>query len=304
MSGDAIEIRAGRRSVRVTNADKVLFPGDGITKADLVEYYVAVARIMVPHVKNRPATMERYPDGLTGERIFQKQVPKYFPEWIATYEARKKGGSVRMPLVNDAATLAYLANQACVTPHVWLSRADRPGHPDQMMFDLDPSTDDFAAVRETALAVRELLAEVDLPAFVKTSGSRGLHVVVPLDRAASFEEAGSFAAGVASILVRRDPQRLTTEARKAERGGKIFLDIWRNAYAQMAAAPYSVRARRGAPVSMPLEWTEVDDTLLPDSFTIASATARVHERGDVWATMANARRSLRRAAAKLERLLA
>jgi bifunctional non-homologous end joining protein LigD len=251
-------VRAGARTVEVSRPDKVLFPDDGLTKADLVAYYRSVAARMLPHLRGRPLMMERYPDGIDHRPLMQKNVPDHFPEWIHRVEMRKVGGTVVHPVADDAATLVYLANQACVTPHRWLSKADKPDHPDRLVFDLDPPGDDFAPVRDAALALRELLDELRLRSAVMTTGSRGLHVVVPLDRSADFDTVRAFAQDTAQVLASRHPDALTTAPRKQARRGRLYLDVQRNAYAQTAVAPYAVRARPGAPVATPLDWSEVE----------------------------------------------
>jgi len=270
-------IRAGRRTVPVSNRNKVLFPDDGITKGDLIEYYTQIAPAMLPSVRDRPLTMERYPDGIEKQRIFQKNISPYFPDWIPRAPVGKKGGTVTHALANDAATLAYLANQASITQHVWLSTVRSPEKPDQLVFDLDPSKENFDDVRAVALALRDLLVDLRLVPFVKTTGSRGLHIVVPLKPAAGYPEVYGFASAIAERMVAEHPDVLTSEFRKDKRGGRIFFDINRNAYAQTAVAPYSVRARRGAPVATPIEWSEVRDRRLrPDGFGMSEALARPH----------------------------
>jgi bifunctional non-homologous end joining protein LigD len=282
------EIRAGRRTVTISNRDKVLFPDDGITKGDLVSYYVAIAPRMVPLVRDRPLTMERYPDGIASERIFQKNIAKYFPDWVPRAEVPKKDGSVTHVLANDAATLAYLGNQASITQHVWLSTVNAPMKPDQIIFDLDPSKEDFAEVRRTALRLREMLTEFGLVPFVKTTGSRGLHIVAPIRPVLGFEVVYGIAAAIAGRLAEERPTKLTTEFMKAKREGRIFLDINRNAYAQTAVAPYSVRPLRGAPVAAPVAWEEVADRRLrPDGFSMRDAL----ERPDRWTGFRKAARS-------------
>src|SRR5215210_3583661 len=173
-------IRVDRQEITISRPEKVLFPEDGITKGDLIEYYARIAPRMLPHLQDRPLTLERYPNGINTKRFFQKEVSSYFPKWIRTVTVKKVGGTVTHILCNDTATLVYIANQACVTPHIFLSRADKLEVPDQLVFDLDPQGDDFEVVRTTALSFKQLLEELALPAFVKTTGSRGLHVVVPL----------------------------------------------------------------------------------------------------------------------------
>lgn len=248
-----------RRVPEISRPDKVLFPDDGITKAELAGYYRTVARRMLPHLRERPLMLERFPDGIGGHGFMQKDVPGHFPDWVHRVELPKEDGTVTYPIADDTATLVYLAGQACVTPHRFLSRADRPDHPDRMVFDLDPPGDDFAPVREAALALHGLLDELELPSLVMTTGSRGLHVVVALDRRDAFDDVRAFARATADVLVARRPDRCTTEARKKARGDRLYLDVQRNAYAQTAVTPYAVRARPGAPVAAPLAWEDIED---------------------------------------------
>ncbi|WLQ37789.1 non-homologous end-joining DNA ligase [Streptomyces castrisilvae] len=248
-----------RRVPEISRPDKVLFPDDGITKAELAGYYRTVARRMLPHLRERALMLERFPDGIGGHGFVQKDVPGHFPDWVHRVELPKEDGTVTYPIADDTATLVYLAGQACVTPHRFLSRADRPDHPDRMVFDLDPPGDDFAPVREAALALHGLLDELELPSLVMTTGSRGLHVVVALDRRDAFDDVRAFARAAADVLVARRPDRFTTEARKKARGDRLYLDVQRNAYAQTAVTPYAVRARPGAPVAAPLAWEDIED---------------------------------------------
>ena len=298
-----MKVKAGRRTIEISNPDKVLFPDDGYTKRDLVGYYEAVAKVMLPHTKERLATMERYPDGIAAHRFFNKDAPKHFPDWIDRATVPKKGGTVNHVVINDAATLVYLAQQACVTPHVTLHRADDIEHPDQFMVDLDPSTDDFSVVRETALALKDVLDELGLFSVVKTSGSRGLHIVVPLDRSADFPTVRSFAHDLAGYLAASDPDRVTIETSKTARGDRLFVDWLRNSFGQHAVAPYGVRARAGAPVAMPLDWSEVEDKKLdPRAWSIKSAIPRVNEDPDPWSGWRRRARGLDNARKKLDRL--
>jgi bifunctional non-homologous end joining protein LigD len=297
---DKRSVKVGRRTVEVSNPGKILYP-DGITKGDLVDYYRRVAKRMLPHLRGRPVAMERYPDGIDGQRIFQKDVPDYFPDWIERVKVHKEGGSLQHVVCDQAATLVYLANQACVTPHVFLSRADRLDHPDQLIFDLDPAGDDFEEARLAALALRDLLRELELPSFAKTTGGKGLHLTVPLDRRADFDTVRGFARDVADLLAARQPDRLTTEQRKDKRKGRLYLDAMRNAYAQTAVPPYAARARPSATVATPLDWSEVEDrSLRPSSFTIASALERT---GDPWKDLRRHGRSLSRARRRLNALI-
>jgi bifunctional non-homologous end joining protein LigD len=280
-------VRAGRRSVELTNAGKVLFPDDGVTKADLAQYYGSVAKWMLPHLHDRPIAMERYPDGIDGMRLFQKNASRHFPEWITRARVPKVGGTVEHVIVDQAATLVYLANQACITVHGFLSRLDELQNPDQLIFDLDPPGSEFALARRVALDLRGILEnEVGLTSFVKTTGGDGLHVIVPLDRTADFDAVRAFAREVAAILVERDPKRVTVEQRVGARGKRLYVDVMRNAYAQTAVVPYTVRARRGATVAMPVSWDEVTDAQLrPDRYTIKNVPALLEQREDPWRGM-------------------
>jgi bifunctional non-homologous end joining protein LigD len=270
--------------VEVTHPDKVMFPDDGITKGELVDYYVQVAEVMLPHVRDRPTSLHRFPDGIGGEGFWAKQAPHYFPGWVPRVKVETvEKGTQEQVMASDAATLAYLANQNCVTPHTFLSRADRLDHPDLLVFDLDPpSADDFPAVREGARTLRNLLRARGLEPFVKTTGSKGLHVTVPLDRSASFKEVRRFAEALAAELTERD-DRFTMEFRKSARRGRVLVDVARNAYGQTAVPPYAVRARPGAPVAAPIEWSEVDAKLTPVRWTLRNLFRRLAQRDDPWA---------------------
>jgi bifunctional non-homologous end joining protein LigD len=256
-------LRAGRRTLTLHRPEKILFPRDGITKADLAAYYRDVAPRMLPHLRGRPLMMVRHPDGVGGRGLVQKNVPPHFPDWVHRAELPKQGGTVTHVVCDDTATLVYLADQACVTPHRWLSRADRPDHPDRLVVDLDPAEGtDFEDVREAARTVCAALDELGLPVLLMTSGSSGLHVLVPLDRQEDFTAVRGFAADLAALLARRHPDRLTTEHRRAARAGRVYLDVQRNGYAQTAVTPWAVRALPGAPVAMPLRREELDDPRL------------------------------------------
>lgn len=288
-------VRSGRRAVEISNAGKVLFPGDGITKADLAEYYEAVGKVMLPYLRDRPIAMERYPDGIDGPRFFQKNPSRHFPEWITRARLEKEGGTIEHVIVDQTATLVYLANQACITIHTFLSRLDRIHQPDQLIFDLDPPGDDFGLARKVALALRSILEdELSLTTYVKTTGGDGLHVVVPLDTSEDFDSVRAFAGDVAAQLVEREPDKVTVEQRVAARGKRLYVDVMRNAYAQTAVAPYTVRARAGAPVAMPVSWDEVADRkLAPRRYTIATVPRLLARRDDPWASMSRRRSNKR-----------
>jgi bifunctional non-homologous end joining protein LigD len=269
--------------LKITHPGKVLFPDDGVTKEELVTYYERIASWMLPHVRGRPVAMERYPDGIEKPGFFQKDASPYFPDWIKTATVKKTGGIVRHVICNDADTLMYLASQGCVTPHVWLSRIDKLTYPDQMVFDLDPSGGTFEIVKSTAASLNAVLDNLDLPAFVKTTGSRGLHVVVPLKRTEPFDAVRDFARELAAVVVSQAPRQRTLELVKSRRRGRVFVDTNRIAYAQTMAPAYAVRARRGAPVSLPLDWSELQEAgLRPDGATIRNVFDRLETTGDPW----------------------
>ncbi len=308
-SGEPRRLRIGGHAFELTRPDKVLFPDDGLTKADLVAHYRAVARRALPELRGRPMMMERHPDGIGGRPLMQKNAPDYFPDWVPLTEVAKEGGTVTHVVCDNAATLAYLAGQASITPHRWLSRADRPDHPDRLIFDLDPSKpagDDpaaaFADVRWAAHRTCELLDELGLPARLMTTGSRGLHVIVPLDRAADFDTVRAFAREAADLLVARHPDRLTTEPRKEDRGDRLYLDTLRNGYAQTAVAPYAVRAKPGAPVATPIAADELDDPdLRADRWTLTTIADRL-TAPNPWPAGSLRGRSLRTAQRRLAKL--
>jgi len=258
---------------------------------------------MLPHLRDRPLTLERYPNGIKTKRFFQKEVSSYFPQWIRRVTVKKVGGTVTHVVCNDTATLVYLANQACITPHIFLSRTDKLDIPDQLVFDLDPPGDDFDVVRSTATEFKQLLDELQLPAFLKTTGSRGLHVVVPLQRRENYDAVRAFGREVAAIVVSRAPRERTMEQLKANRGGRIFIDTNRNGYAQLVAPAYAVRARKGAPVSVPLDWSELrKKTVRSNSFTIRNVFERLDRVPDPWADFWDSGVSLNKARRHLNRL--
>ena len=293
------------RTVEITHPDKLLFPDDGITKAGLADYYERVSEWMLPHIRFRPVSMQRFPDGIDGKGFFHKDVPDYFPKWVRRVEVPKAGGSVTHMVVCEADALVYLVGQNTITPHVWLSRADRLWQPDRMVIDLDPAPEsDFNAVRRAARATGELLRELGLTPFAQVTGSKGIHVWTPLRRRAGHDEVRAFAGDIGRVLAARHPDELTTEFRKAKRGGRILVDTARNTYAQTAVPPYAVRPRPGAPVATPLDWEELSDSKLrPDRWTIRSVVRRLTAKGDPWADIASYARGISRARRRLESLL-
>jgi bifunctional non-homologous end joining protein LigD len=284
-----------RRAVALSHPDKVLFPADAITKADLAGYYETVAAAMVAHARDRPLNLWRWNTGIDGPRIVQQEIPRGAPDWVRRVSVpRRAGGTVCHVLANDAATLTWLANQNCITPHVWTSRADRLERPDRMIFDLDPpSGTEFAAVRRAALQTGALLRDLGHEPFALVTGSRGIHVVVALRRTADHDRVLATARAIAAELAERSPDALTTQWRKERREGRILVDVARNGYAQTTVAPYAVRARPGAPVATPLRWEELeDDALRPDGWTLRTLPDRLAADGDPWEEIGRTARAL------------
>jgi len=289
----------------ITHPEKVLFPDDGITKGELAAYYAALAPVILPHLQGRPITMERYPAGIGKKGFWQKDVSKGFPEWLERVEVSKKDGLVHHPIVNDTQSLLWITNQNTITQHVWTSRTPDLYHPDICVFDLDPSQDDAAAVRAAAIGLRDLLEELTLPSWIKTSGSKGFHIVIRLDGNAHTGQVARFANMVGTLFVKRAPDLLTQEFSKVDRRGRIYVDTGRNGYGATFAAAYTVRAKRGAPVSAPCTWEEVErGEVGPGTFTLRTMPDRVARVGDLWADMRRRGRSLKRPGEKLRRLMA
>jgi bifunctional non-homologous end joining protein LigD len=279
----------------ITHPEKVLFPEEGITKGELAAYYEAIAPVMLPHLRGRPVTMERYPVGIGRKGFWQKDVSKGFPDWLERVEVPKKDGVVHHPVVTDVRSLLWTVNQNTITHHVWSSRVPDLTHPDVCVFDLDPSTDDVGAVRGAAIRLRDLLEKLTLPSWIKTTGSKGFHIVVPLDRTTTIDRVARFADRVGRLFVSLAPDVLTQEFNKIDRRGRIYVDTGRNGYHSTFAAAYTVRARRGAPVSAPCTWSEIErGEVEPATFTVQNILARVQKIGDVWGEMRRRQRGLKR----------
>jgi bifunctional non-homologous end joining protein LigD len=286
--------RVGGITVELSRLDKLFFPDDGISKGDLIGYYRVIAPRIIPYLRDRPLVMARYPDGITGHGVVQKNVSRHFPGWVSRAEVGKQGGAVCHVVGDKPATLVYLANQGCIELHVFLSRLSALDRPDQLVFDLDPPDEGhFAGACRHALGLRELLEDqLGLPTYVKTTGGKGLHVHVPLRPEEDFDAVRGFARDVARMLASRSPDELTVEQRKERRGDRLYLDVMRNAYAQTVIAPYAVRARRGAPVATPLRWEELSGGISPRQFTMRTIATRLTEPGDPWAGMTSHRHGL------------
>ncbi len=295
------EIRKGRRVLRLSNLDKAFWPEEGITKGDLLAYYRAVAPVLVPHLKGRPFTMKRYPDGWKGKHFFQKDAPKHMPDWIPTRafrstsrESREKR-TISYPLVNDELGLLWMVNMGCIDMNAWYSRIDKPARPDFVLFDLDPSPDvGFAETVEVALLVKAMLDGIGLASFAKTSGADGMHVLVPIERRWTYEDTRRFAEIVARALVSTHRGLVTTEWQKAKRRG-VLIDANQNGEGKTIASVYSVRPKEGAPVSTPLRWEEVTASLDPAAFTMDAVLERVARHGDLFAGVLTEKQSLSKA---------
>ena len=298
--------RKGNREVRLSSADRVLFPDDGITKGDLWDYYQAVAPWIVPHLRNRSFTMKRWREGLPGGSFFQKQAPKNIPDWIPTRTFRtwpREGGSrlVDFPLVNDELALLWMVQYHCVDMNAWYSRVDKPDRPDFVLFDLDPPDGGFVDAIRVAQLIRELLDEAGLPGYVKTSGADGIHVVAPITRRATFQQTYDFAERASRLLEARHPGLVTTEWLKKKRRG-VLVDHRQNGHGKTIASVYSVRPKPGAPVSTPLRWEELTEDVRPRSFGMREALERVKKHGDLFAPVLEDPRPLAPAAKALEKL--
>jgi bifunctional non-homologous end joining protein LigD len=288
----------------ITHPEKVLFPADGITKGELAKYYETVAPAMLPHLRGRPVTLERFPAGIERKGFIQKDVAKLGPEWLERVDVPKKGGQSSHALVNDERALLWMINLNTITPHIWVSRVPDLHAPDLCVFDLDPSVEDDQALRGAALLVRNQLQEFGLESAIKTSGSKGFHIAVALDRTADFETLWPFSHAVGSLLVKRHPQIFTQEFIKADRAGRILIDTGRNGFGATFAAPYAVRPRNGAPVSAPCTWDEIERGKVgPRTFTLRNVPERLAEVGDVWSTLGARPLSITRSIETLATLL-
>lgn len=275
-------ITFGDITVALTNQDRVVFPDSGITKGEVVEYYKDVAEVMVPELRGRALSIERFTKGIDAGGFFQKHWQKHYPAWL---DSVTLGGKtvVKYPICDSQAALVYFANQGAIALHVITSRKHALVHPDLVVFDLDPPEDGFALVQQTARLLHDVLDELGLRAFVKTTGSKGLHVVSPLDDTATFGEVHALCNGLAKLLTARHPDLITTEFYKKDRNGRLYFDTARNALGATFVAAYSLRGKPGAPVSMPIEWSDVDDnTLRADAFTLRNVRDRLAKRGDAW----------------------
>lgn len=291
-------IRIGRYRVQITNPEKILFPKSDIAKEQLIQYYTKIAPHMLPLIKDRPVTLRRYPEGITHEGFYQKNAADYYPNWIKTAQFQKQTGTgtVSYVLCQQQATLVYLANQAAIELHIWLSKADAKfNFPDQMIFDLDPSSTNFEHVREAAYYIKKTLDSVGLVSYLKTTGSRGLHVVVPIKRQLPYDQVRAIAFVLADKTIAMAPKLLTRAVVKEQRKGRVFIDALRNSYSATAVAPYSVRARENAPVATPISWHQLEDPrLTSQKYTISNIFSHLEKVDDPWSTIKENAQSLKK----------
>jgi len=293
------------RTVEVTHSSKILFPEAKITKGEFVAYYESIAPLMLHYAKSRLVVMHRYPNGIDHEGFYHKDIPDYFPKWIARKKVkRKEGGYVTYAVIKNEATIVYLANQVCITPHLWLSKEDKLNYPDRLIFDLDPSKKGFALVQKVARYIKDLLDELEMPNFVMLTGSRGVHIYIPLKRTHTFDYVREFAHDMATYIAYLYPRDATVEVRKTKRRGRIFIDWLRNAFGATGVAPYAVRARKGAPIATPIEWKELwHKSMTPDKYTIKTINKRLAQKKDPWSVISKSACSLKKARKKLDQLL-
>jgi bifunctional non-homologous end joining protein LigD len=285
---------------QITNKQKILFPKSKITKEEYVNYYRKIAKWMLPLIKDRPITLERFPEGIKGQIFFQKKVMDYYPKWIKTISVKRQQKTpIKMAIINDLDSLLYIANQVGVI-HIWLSKKDKLNIPDRIVFDLDPPKNNFAAVVEAAKDLKKLLDSLKLPSFLMTTGSKGLHVVVPIKREKTFDEVRSFAKKVALILSNQNPKKYTIESRKSKRKKRVFIDYLRNAFAQTHVAPYSIRPIEKAPIATPILWKELSKNLDSQSFNIKNIFKR---RSNPFSSLNSKSVSLKNAVKKIEELI-
>jgi bifunctional non-homologous end joining protein LigD len=299
-------LQVGGRTVQVSSVAKPFFPDAGLVKGDLLAYYRDVAEVMLPYLRGRPLNLQRFPNGVNGKGFWQQGASEHFPDWIrtVTVERRGRGGTVDHVVCEDAATIVYLANLSTVTFHAWTSTVEHLARPDLVIIDLDPDPDQgLEVVRAAARSVKAACEEVGLASFVQTSGSRGYHVVMPLQPGPDVEVVRDFAAELALLVAARDPDRLSVEWRKAKRDGRLLLDTARMGYAQTLVAPYSVRPKPEAPVATPIEWSELG-RVEPRTYTVANLRRRLARKPDPWAGMADHAAAFDPVRSRLDELIA
>lgn len=272
----------GNRTIELSNPKKIMYPKENFTKTDIVNYYDKISGYMLPYIKNRPLVMHRFPDGIKGKEFYQKEVPDYFPKWIKRKKVKLvKGGSEPLMIASKKADLIYLASQACLVPHIWLSTANKPKYPNKIVLDLDPPDGDFNKVKFAAFKIKDVFESNKFTPYVMTTGSKGLHVIVPIKQNHRFDKVRNYIKTIVNKLADKYSDTLTTEPRINKRKGKVFLDYLRNGYGQTSVAPYSIRALKRAPVATPLDWNELKKPDIgPRSYNITNIFRRLSKKGD------------------------
>lgn len=284
------------KKIRIKNKDKILFPKSNITKGELIDYYNKVSKYILPHIKNRPLTMHRFPNGIDDVDFYEKQIPGHFPSWFNRIDVKNKNkGHTIYPVCDDKASLVYLANQSCISYHIWLSTEDSLDYPDKMIFDLDPPYNrDFSLVIKAAKSLKEILENIDLIPYVMTTGSSGLHIVVPIKPEKDYEEIREIAKKISKKVVNTDNSSFTIEQRKEKRNNKVFIDYLRNSYGQTSIAPYSIRDKENAPIATPLDWTELDNDVTPTKYTLKNIFRRLGQKDDPWKDIYDNKRAVKK----------
>lgn len=282
------KIKINNKEISLSKTDKILYPDSDITKADIIEYYRKIWENIAPYATDRPLVMQRFPDGIQEQGFFQKKISDYFPGWIDTITIKEKESNEKAEYVNcnKEETIAYLANQGSLVLHGWLSKKSNVNKPDKMVFDLDPSDNDFEKVKQGALLLKELLDQGNIHSYPLITGSKGIHVIIPLKEKDDFDDIRNVAKQIAEIVTKRDDKNFTTETSKNKRGHKVFVDYLRNSYGQTSILPYSLRAIDNAPVAVPLDWDEIKDKELdPQKYNISNIFHRISQKQDPWKDM-------------------
>ncbi len=298
------EVSYNKQSFKIGNLDKTFYPNADLTKGDVIEYYEKIADTILPYLKNRPLTLQRFPNGIADKNFYQKDKPDYFPDWIESLTTKKQDGDkIEYVLCNNKATLIYLVNQAGIIFHTGLSTQKNLEKPDKIIIDLDPSTTNFETIKTAAKRIKKIIEEkLNATAFVMTTGSRGLHVMLPIKLQANFDEVREFSQNLATYIAKQYPEDLTTAVRKNKRENKLFLDVARNALGQTAVCPYSLRAIKNAPVATPLEWDELAQLESAQKYTVSNIFRRLAQKDDPWAQFSDKAVSFKNLQEKLEKL--
>ncbi|MFH1643734.1 MAG: non-homologous end-joining DNA ligase [bacterium] len=298
-------IKLNNHKIELRNEEKIFFPKNKITKGDLIKYYKEISPVMLPYLKDRAISMQRFPSGIKGISFYEKDAPGYFPKWIKTVNVKRKtNGSYNCVVCQNAATLVYIANQGCITPHIWLSTIKKLNYPDKIIFDLDlekATPTNFKLACQTAKALKEIIESIGLSAYVMTTGSKGLHVCIPIKIEYTFDKIRAFAKQIALKAIEKNPDKLTLESRKEKRKNKLLIDIMRNGFGATSVTPYAIRPIEGAPVATPLEWKELDKkNLSSQTYTIKNIFNRLSKTGDAWKLLPKNRKSLNLALKKIQ----